>query len=148
MLLRHNKLTELFYVCDRTVRFSTCCWTNCFALPNMTFHYSCDARWLSKKPLSRGWLHLFAVAVVFYCKYFSIVRVTQVRLLYFLWKDIPRVATEIYILCVVFWRKVSQFWVTSRNKYLINPLVRKGKKFYTTNHASCLTSFCSLMGLE
>lgn len=101
MILRHNKVTELFYVCDCTVRFSTYCWTNCSALPNMTFLYSCDDRWLNQKPLSRGWLHSFAAAVVFCCKYFSIVRVIQVRLSFFVKGCVLCVSRKKIMSCVL-----------------------------------------------
>ena len=152
MLLRYNMVTELFYVCDWTVRFSTYCWTNCSALLNMTFLYSCDDRWLSQKPFSRGWLRPFAAAVVFCCKYFSVVRVTQVKLIFFfLWKYVCCVAPEIHILCAVFWRTLSQFWVTTKNRYLLYPSFKNGSVFYNTNHVSCFTyipSFAYGIGLN
>jgi len=124
MLLRHNKVTELFYVCDWTVRFSTYCRTNCSTLLNMTFLYSCDDRWFNQKPLSRGWFHPSSAAVVFCRKYFSIVRVTQVRFLFLLWKD----------MCCVLKNLVS---ISNNNEKQIIDISFVKKRKYILYYKSC-----------
>lgn len=105
---------------------STYCWpiaierTNCCTSLNMTLLCRYDDRWLSQKPLPGGWLHPFAAAVVFCCKPFSLVLLTEVTLRFCVKRcAVLHQKQKCCVLCSkrnVFNSQISQFWVTTKKK--------------------------------